>query len=711
MNRKRAAELASSDDVLEITPLGAGQEVGRSSIALKFASKRVLFDAGIHPGKSGFDALPFYDAIDDLGAIDLLLIFMTHPTRAILSMVLRQSVRMDVDQFGVTEEDVMAVLEKVEVINYHQEVEVNGIKFSAYNAGHVLGAAQFLVDIDGVKVHYTGDYCRHGGRHLMEAELPPVTPDVLVCEATFGRLVEEAQSEREKRFTSIVSDIVRVRRGKCLVPVMGTGVAQEVLLVLQEYWRQHPELDQIPIYFTSSFAEKSIATYRAYTNMMNDSIRDRVAVSDPFEFPNVTFCSVKEIDDSQPCVALASPGMLQNGGSRQLLERWADDRRNGVIICGYSVEGTLAKSILQEPKEITSEDGNRIPRRCSVDSVSFASHVDFKQNSEFIETLSPANVVFVHGASREMMRLKKALVARLSEKCEFFTPKNTQPVKIEFHREKVAKTVGQLAAAKPKDGDVVSGVLVRKDFTYQIMAPTDLRTYTQLSTSTVKQTLRLPFFQDFEVAQRALRQVFDSVEETTVARYNSTRAESTQTDVSLDAVEDEDDDAVPASLEASQPSFAVSDDTSPPALLLEGQVLLVRSSNMELVMSWEGGPANDMIADAVAAVILPLQAAQAPTHTAADAGSHAAATPVADTSGADPMELSMAADLFASTSTSTAAATEGHGELVARLLAKIFGDVQQHETGRSVRVLIPATGNDPVEAVVQYTEPVTVECA
>jgi cleavage and polyadenylation specificity factor subunit 3 len=117
MNRKRAAELASGDDVLEITPLGAGQEVGRSSIALRFASKRVLFDAGIHPGKSGFDALPFYDAIDDLAAIDVLLIshfhldhtgtlayfvtktpfqgriFMTHPTRAILSMVLRQSVR------------------------------------------------------------------------------------------------------------------------------------------------------------------------------------------------------------------------------------------------------------------------------------------------------------------------------------------------------------------------------------------------------------------------------------------------------------------------------------------------------------------------------------------------------------------------------------------------------------------------------------------
>lgn len=33
-----------------------------------------------------------------------------------------------------------------------QEVDVNGVKFSAYNAGHVLGAAMFLIEIAGVKV-------------------------------------------------------------------------------------------------------------------------------------------------------------------------------------------------------------------------------------------------------------------------------------------------------------------------------------------------------------------------------------------------------------------------------------------------------------------------------------------------------------------------------------------------------------------------------
>ena len=33
-----------------------------------------------------------------------------------------------------------------------QEKEVNGIKFWCYHAGHVLGAAMFMIEIAGVKV-------------------------------------------------------------------------------------------------------------------------------------------------------------------------------------------------------------------------------------------------------------------------------------------------------------------------------------------------------------------------------------------------------------------------------------------------------------------------------------------------------------------------------------------------------------------------------
>ena len=53
--------------------------------------------------------------------------------------------------------------------------------------------------------------------------------------------------------------------------------------------------------------------------------------------------NIDQFDDIGPCVIMASPGMMQSGLSRQLFEAWCTDKRNGVIIAGYCVEGTLAK--------------------------------------------------------------------------------------------------------------------------------------------------------------------------------------------------------------------------------------------------------------------------------------------------------------------------------------------------------------------------------
>ena len=63
---------------------------------------------------------------------------------------------------------------------------MNGIKFWCYNAGHVLGAAMFMIEIAGVKVLYTGDFSRVEDRHLMAAEIPSVTPDILITVSAYG---------------------------------------------------------------------------------------------------------------------------------------------------------------------------------------------------------------------------------------------------------------------------------------------------------------------------------------------------------------------------------------------------------------------------------------------------------------------------------------------------------------------------------------------
>ena len=51
------------EDVMKITPLGSGQEVGRSCHLLQFCDMTILLDIGIHPGYEGINGLPYLDQV------------------------------------------------------------------------------------------------------------------------------------------------------------------------------------------------------------------------------------------------------------------------------------------------------------------------------------------------------------------------------------------------------------------------------------------------------------------------------------------------------------------------------------------------------------------------------------------------------------------------------------------------------------------------
>lgn len=57
------------------------------------------------------------------------------------------------EQMLYTESDLENSMDRIETINFHEEKDVRGVRFWAYNAGHVLGAAMFMIEIAGVKVY------------------------------------------------------------------------------------------------------------------------------------------------------------------------------------------------------------------------------------------------------------------------------------------------------------------------------------------------------------------------------------------------------------------------------------------------------------------------------------------------------------------------------------------------------------------------------
>jgi cleavage and polyadenylation specificity factor subunit 3 len=90
----------------------------------------------------------------------------------------------------------------------------------------------------------------------------------------------------------------------------------------------------------------------------------------PFQFKHVSVLTAgQEFHDSEPCVMLATPSMLQSGFSRELFEAWAGNPRNTVLIVDFAVQGTLARQLQDSPQTVTTRD-NR-PVSCAMIFKSF----------------------------------------------------------------------------------------------------------------------------------------------------------------------------------------------------------------------------------------------------------------------------------------------------------------------------------------------------
>lgn len=130
------------------------------------------------------------------------------------------------------------------------------------------------------------------------------------------------------------------------MPIPSFGNGQELALLLDEYWNEHPELQNVPIYFASGLFQRGMRVYKTYVHTMNANIRSRFARRDnPFDFKYVKWLKdPKKLDEHKgPCVVMASAQFMSFGLSRNLLEEWAADSKNGVIVTGYSIEGTMAR--------------------------------------------------------------------------------------------------------------------------------------------------------------------------------------------------------------------------------------------------------------------------------------------------------------------------------------------------------------------------------
>ena len=425
---------------LRITALGGAQQVGRSAFLVQTRESNVLLDCGINPGSSKpFELFPRFDAptfeIDSLDAVVISHAHLDHcglvpflykygydgpvycsaPTSNLMTLLQldyldvagKQGIISHYDQKDVRE----CVLHTIPLRHGVVTDIAPDVRLTLHNAGHILGSSVTHLHV-GEGLHnivYTGDY-KYARTMLLEAattEFPRV--ETLITESTYGSPKDFMPSrvEAEEGLTSIINETLE-RKGKVIIPVPAVGRAQEIMLVIDGYMRRGL-MKEAPVFIEGMISEAT-AIHTAYPEYLGRDVRRSILYDgiNPFQsdyFTIVEHPSVRqEIIDGEPCIIMATSGMLEGGPVIEYFKSLAEDERNTIIFVSYQIQGTRGRRVQKGLPDVTMIDSEGkmgvVKVRLQVESIEgFSGHSDRRQIINYITHLrpKPERVIVCHG--------------------------------------------------------------------------------------------------------------------------------------------------------------------------------------------------------------------------------------------------------------------------------------------------------------------------
>lgn len=440
---------------LRITALGGVQEVGRSAFLVQTRESNVLLDCGINPGSSrSFEAFPrLDDPLFELDSLDAVVISHAHldhcglvpflykygydgpvycsaPTSNLMTLLQldyldvasKQGIVAPYDQKDVRE----CVLHTIP-LRYGVVTDIApDIRLTLHNAGHILGSSLSHLHI-GEGLHnivYTGDY-KYARTMLLEAaatEFPRA--ETVITESTYGGVddIMPSRVEAEERLTAIINETLE-RKGKVLIPVPAVGRAQEIMLIIDGYMRRGL-MKEAPVFIEGMISEAT-AIHTAYPEYLGREVRHSILheginpfQSDYFtivEHPNVR----QEIIDGEPCIIMATSGMLEGGPVIEYFKSLAENDKNAIMFVSYQIEGTLGRRVKKGLTEITmmNSEGKLDVVKVGLRAESiegFSGHSDRRQIINYIVQLMPRpeRVVVCHGERAKCLSIANFIQRR-----------------------------------------------------------------------------------------------------------------------------------------------------------------------------------------------------------------------------------------------------------------------------------------------------------
>ena len=450
--------------------LGGARQVGRSCLFLQTPESRVLLDCGVNvAANTDTESYPMLECpefkieeldaiiishshLDHIGFVPYLFkygfkgpVYMTAPTRDVGSLLLLDYVRIMKSEGKEPIFDTEHIKEMVKhtiCLNYEEVSDVTpDVRITLYNAGHILGSSLVHLHIaNGLhNIVYTGDM-KYGRTMLLEpanTQFPRV--ETLIMESTYGgrENVLPPQIEADQKLKDIIVETVK-RGGKILMPVLGSGRAQEVMIILENMVR-NKELKEIPVYIDGMVWDVT-AIHTAYPEFLNSSIRKQIFHKDQNPFLSPIFKRVgsqKErkqlIEETGPCVILATSGMLVGGPSVEYLRQLSDNPKNSLVFTCYQGEGSLGKRIQRGQTELAFVSGQKqeiVPLKMEVHKLEITAHSDRRQLTNYVYKCNPKpkKVIVNHGENSRCLDLASSI--HKMNRIETTAPRNLDAVRI-----------------------------------------------------------------------------------------------------------------------------------------------------------------------------------------------------------------------------------------------------------------------------------------
>jgi len=325
-------------------------------------------------------------------------------------------------------------------LEYQEVADITpDIHLTLYNAGHILGSSVCHFHI-GEGLHnmvYTGDF-KFGDTRLLEAanyDFPRA--ETVIMESTYGGRYD-TQPKRRDAEVVLIDTIKRTiaNKGKVIIPVFSVGRSQEVMMVLENAYR-FGELN-VPVYLDGMIFEAT-AIHTSYPEYLKKHIKHRIFNGyNPFlvdAFEKVEHKKRQGIVESpDPCVILATSGMMTGGPSVEYFKALAHDEKNTIAFVGYQSEGSLGRRIQNGLSEYTTEENGRtkaLKVKIGVKTVDgFSGHADRRQLLGYAKKISPKpkRAIVMHGEASKAMNLAMTLYEMFG--IEATAPKNLDSIRL-----------------------------------------------------------------------------------------------------------------------------------------------------------------------------------------------------------------------------------------------------------------------------------------